>query len=57
MKKLLKKLTKRTSKTSSKPTTRVLNRSEIERKVAKCTEKAISEYGYVFRKLAEFDRT
>jgi hypothetical protein len=37
--------------------TRTISRKDLEQKVQRGTEKAVKEYGYVFRKLAEYDRT
>lgn len=33
-----------------------LSRSELRQKVEQGTDKAVKEYGYVFKKLAEYDR-
>ena len=52
MKKLIQKIFGKNKKGSKQ-----MSRIELEKRVEQGTERAIKEYGYVFKKLAEFDRT
>ena len=54
MKKFIKKILNFSSKAPTKEAS--LSRSQLEQKVENGTERAVKEYGYVFKKLAEFDR-
>jgi hypothetical protein len=55
----MKRLTRKTLNHFAKKPTPLTKRSraEIEIKVDEGTKKAVKEYGEVFRRLAEFDRT
>jgi hypothetical protein len=54
MKKLVKKLKIFIGKESIQKSP---SRAELQKRVETGTERAVKEYGYVFKKLAEFDRS
>ena len=56
MKEILRKISSLLSAKSSSAETAVLTRSMLEKKVDQGVDKAVKQYGEVFRKLAEYDR-
>ncbi len=56
MKEILRKISSLFSAKSSSTETAVLTRSMLEKKVDQGVDKAVKQYGEVFRKLAEYDR-
>jgi sRNA-binding carbon storage regulator CsrA len=53
MKKFINKILNFGSKAPKKAS---ISREQLQKKVETGTERAVKEYGYVFKKLAEFDR-